>query len=211
MLRGSILSLAFSVVLTLVSYAADPVVKGETKVKRDSLVTLSVPATKDVAVTWRITPSAGVTKAPNQPAGQLVFNGSPGTYQVDVLVIDWVNRTIGETSETVVIGDAPGKPDDPVKPPPSGKFFFVIIRPAQATEEYKRLMSFPAWSDTIEKGGHGYKDYTIADAPKWLTIPPNTRLPAVFTAAKDSAGTWQVIGSPVDLPASNDGVKALVK
>lgn len=188
----------------------DPVrISGTTTVPRDSLVVLSVEAAGDTSVTWRITPSANVTKAPKQPAGQLVFNAPPGKYQVDTLVIDWQKKTVVEATETVTIGDAktppPGGTDPP--PPTTGAKFFVIVRAAQADDTFRGIMALPAWAE-LKAAGHTFKDYTPSTVPAGVVVPSGVTLPFVLTLDA-VAGGWKQAPGNVPLPTTNDGVRSL--
>lgn len=188
----------------------DPTIRGTTAVDRDKLVVLSIDAPAESAVTWRITPSAGVTKAPNQPAGQLVFNGPPGTYQVDTLVIDWKNRTVKEASETVVIGGKTTPPvTDPPTNPPAGKLFFVIVREQQATQQFLDAMRLGAWKE-LTAAGHAFKDYTVGTVPAGVTIPSGQALPFVLTLTSE-AGGWKQAAGVSKFPTTDDGVRQLLK
>lgn len=95
-------------------------IQGETKVKRDRLVTLTVASVaKGASVAWEVIPVTPVTIAPNQPEGQFVFNAPPGQYVVKLTMIDWEARKFVQRQATVTIGEGdPTPPPGPTPPDP---------------------------------------------------------------------------------------------
>lgn len=90
---------------------------------------------------------------------------------------------------TVVVGSAPKPPapgPGPVDPAPSGKFYFVIVRPdGPAVPAFVQYMAAAGWSE-LAKAGHQYKDKTLTEARALgLDIPAGTLLPCIVTLRAD--------------------------
>lgn len=118
---------------TIPSFAQDLQIKGNTQYQPYRIVRLeaSVDLTNKYAV-WHITPSANVDKWIGN--GRLIFTAPPGTYTVDLSVIDFDKKTGQEaTVDVLIAGSIPPNPNpippnpNPVPPiPPTDPFFAQI-------------------------------------------------------------------------------------
>lgn len=90
-------------------------VEGQTKVARDRLVRLKVALKPGQQADWTVFPP-GVVDVQQEPDGRVFFVGPPGTYTVNVLVVDFENKTLTRGSVVVTVGDEPPppQPDDPL-------------------------------------------------------------------------------------------------
>lgn len=147
----------------------------------------------------------------------VVVAARPGRYRVMAYT-----GTDAEGSEpavaTLVIGDQPA-PVDPVKPPPvdpdkpppaTGKYFFLVVREAKPVPpDLVKQLTLPAW-DELRKDGHQMTDVPATEVPAGVPVP--AALPAVVTLEYAADGkTSRVKGQPRPVPATDDGVRGLLK
>lgn len=113
----------------------------------------------------------------------------------------------------IIVGDPPAPvpkpPDVPTDPPPvpTGKYFFMIIRPDDAAKKpYVDYLANAGW-DLLRTAGHKVKDYTVTEAAAWWIkfdgptphVPPGTVLPCIITLSTQGANSVIVRG-PIALP-----------
>jgi hypothetical protein len=107
-LVGSALSLLLLVTLAL----ADVKIDGDKKIDVHSLGELNATGdTKDCGFIWFI---ADKRLKVRKKDGNLIYTGPPGTYDIQLSVINFTSKKIDEANITVTIG-----PDVPVPPPPN--------------------------------------------------------------------------------------------
>lgn len=102
----------------------------------------------------------------------------------------------------------PPKKKDPVTPVPTGKYYFLIVRPdGPADPAFTRIMANEGWK-TLVANGHTYKDKTVTEA-KRLGIPVETLTSPTVYILDTSSGKSVLVGGPVSLPATTFGIIAL--
>lgn len=177
-------------------------ITGETKYKPHSLVRLRAEGVDSkAAILWRVHPAKDVQRA-TTPRGVLEFAAHPGTYEVELLVIQQAEGglVVEESSITVVVegcGPVPPKPDPkpPGKADPEkaiGKLRFgsagctaTVIGPRRGDGKWDILTASHCTGGTGSRGS-----FTLKDG----------RTLAVTVAARnaDSDLTWLVTDAALD-------------
>ena len=199
-------------------FAAPPDVEVPAKVTGDPGAFLVITAKTDAkgARFYAVDPGLNLF-----PAGLLtdpkstVATGPKGTYRVLV----YAGNADGASAPKVVLVEIGGgipvvppvKPvDPPVIAPPTGLFYFLIVRAdGPASPAFTKTMGDAAW-DTLRAAGHKAKDKTATEAAKLGMSPPaGTRLPTVLILREDADGS-EVVGT-APLPGDAAGILELPK
>jgi len=204
-MRNAVLwTVLFSLSACPLAAADNPPVRiaGETKYKPHSLVRLKAEgADPKAAILWRIHPAKDVHRA-TTPRGVLEFAAPPGTYEIELLVIQQGDGglVVEESQVTVVIeGCLPAPPKPDPKPPGKadpmqaiGKLRFgnagctaTVIGPRRADGKWDILTASHCTGGTGSRGSFTMKD---------------GRTLAVTVAARNTTPdlTWLVTDETVD-------------
>lgn len=150
---------------------------------------------------------------PGDNPGETVFWLVPETD--DPLWIVWVTegdtqQVVTKVNERTVAPPPPKKPDDP-PPAPTGKLYFLVIRPDGPTStEFTKIMSNPGWT-SLRTAGHSVGAATVTESiPLKLNIQAGTPLPTVVTLRVSADGRSSTkVREPVPLPSTTDAILKL--
>lgn len=141
---------------------------------------------------------------PNKIKGRVVVSLIPGQYTFEAWNAKGDVASDISTCIVTVVGTPPQKPPTDPAPIPTGKYFFMIVRPDDAPKKpYVDYMGNAGW-DTLRAAGHSVKDYTLTESSRWgLTLPAGTALPCIVTLATQGANSVIVRG-PIPLPPPSE-------
>lgn len=207
----SILSLAFLMLATVASIAAPPEVPQELKAPPGKVKEFVVKHEKGKSPEYKLV------------GGAAAFRGFPGDVDTETVfwlvpeegkplyIVWWTTGVKGSTTtyvnkDLVVVPPIPDPKDPPVTPP-TGKYFFYIVRDdGPSSPAFTKTMSLPQWQ-TLRTAGHKVKDYTLTEASKFgLTAQVPT--PYVVTLIEEGGKSF-IVRQPIPLPVSGDGILKL--
>lgn len=179
-------------------------IAGETKYKPHSLVRLRAEGVDPkAAILWRVHPAKDVQRA-TTPRGVLEFAAPPGTYEIELLVIQQAEGglIVEESQVTVVIEGCGPVPPEPEPRPPGkadpvqaiGRLRFgnagctaTVIGPRRGDGKWDVLTASHCTGGVGSRGS-----FTLKDG-RTLTVTVAARNP-------DSDLTWLVTDAALDLP-----------
>lgn len=205
--------------------AAPPDVKKSYKIKPGQFLRISVTTTEEIGQAKSFTDEEAFFGELVSPKGQRQFvfqapeRNPDGSYtgKGHYTISWWTKGEIEGTITTIeidtgaVVTPPPKKPDDPPPGPPTGKLYFLVIRPDGPTSpEFTKIMTNPGWA-SLRSAGHSVGAATVTESiPLKLNIQAGTPLPTVVTLRVSADGRSSTkVREPVPLPSTTDAILKL--
>lgn len=187
----------------------------ETPVPANSFAVAKYKLEKGDEVIWEVTPKPSKVKEyKDGEYSYVVFSGPTDKYTILAFIVNFDKKKFERKryENLGVLGCVtPPKPKDPPTTdpptPPTGKYYFLIIRPdGPASPEFTKVMLMPEWQE-LRTSGHQVGARTLTEVRNMNLNLDGAVLPVVVTLRVDNNKTTQLKMSP--LPTTSEGISKL--